>query len=33
VATGQKPLMARAQIDFITNGSEPLSDRIIWEAG
>jgi nucleoside-diphosphate-sugar epimerase len=31
--TRTKPLMARVQIDFITNGSEPLPERIIHEIG
>ena len=28
-----KPLMANVQIDFITNGSEPISERVVHELG
>jgi nucleoside-diphosphate-sugar epimerase len=31
--TRRKPLMARVQIDFITNGNEPVSGRLIQELG
>ncbi len=31
--TGTRPIMARVQIDFVTQGMEPVSERIIRERG
>ncbi len=31
--TGTRPIMARVQIDFVTRGIEPVSERIVRESG